>query len=119
MSTPNTIRVNRSRIRCSANAFTMIVVLEMAMIAPAYTLSMTDQPKSRPTRKPVATMALVWRMAITDAVGPTANRFRRLNSSPSANMSRMTPSSERIRTIPSSATSGIGTWGPRIMPATR
>ncbi len=50
--------------------------------------------------------------AVTPAVGPTATSLPRLNSSPSENISRMTPSSESVWTIAESATSGIGTCGP-------
>ena len=42
------------------------------------------------------------------AVGPTWTSLRRLNSSPSENISRITPSSESVWTIAASATSGIG-----------
>ena len=55
--------------------------------------------------------------AVVPEVGPTATSFRRLNSSPSANMRRMTPSSESVWTIPTSATSGTGTCGPTMRPA--
>jgi hypothetical protein len=43
----------------------MMVVLEMATTAPAKTLSMTVQPKSRPTRKPSHAMMPDWITAVT------------------------------------------------------
>ena len=46
--------------------------------------------------------------ATRPAVGPICSSFRRLNSSPSENIRRMTPSSDSVWTISSSATSGIG-----------
>jgi hypothetical protein len=64
-------------------------------------------------------MAPDWLTAMSPAVGPMRMSFRRLNSSPSANMRRVTPSSARAWTIASSATSGMGTWGPTISPASK
>jgi hypothetical protein len=49
MSTPKTTSVNRPFTRCSSNAFAMIVVLEIAMTAPANTLSSVVQPRSCPS----------------------------------------------------------------------
>jgi hypothetical protein len=95
----------------------MMVVLEMAMTAPAKRLSSVVHPKSRPRTKPSQSMRLHWTTAVMPAVGPTSTSLRTRNSSPSANMSRMTPSSESVRTISSSATSGMGTCGPTISPA--
>ncbi len=95
----------------------MIVVLEMAMSAPVKKLSSGVHPKARPTTKPSHTMRLHWMTAVSPAVGPTENSLRRLNSSPSENMRRMTPSSESVWTMSESATSGIGTWGPTMRPA--
>ncbi len=97
----------------------MMVVLEIAMIAPANTLSSTVQPKARPRPKPRNTITLLWSTAMIPAVGATRNSFRRLNSRPSANISRMTPSSARVCTSPSSATRGTGMCGPMIIPASR
>jgi hypothetical protein len=57
--------------------------------------------------------------AVSPAVGPSVRKRRRLNSSPSENMSRMTPSSERVWMSWRSAKSGIGTLGPRMKPASR
>ena len=48
MSTPTTSSRSRPRRRCSSNALAMIVVLEMATMAPAKTLSSVVQPRSRP-----------------------------------------------------------------------
>ena len=49
MRTPKTISVNRPFTPCSSNAFAMIVVLEIAMTAPANTLSSVVQPRSCPS----------------------------------------------------------------------
>ena len=95
----------------------MIVVLDIATIAPAKTLSITVQPNARPARNPSHTMMLDWTTAVSPAVGPTSTSLRRLNSSPSANMSRMTPSSESVWTMSRFATSGTGRCGPTMRPA--
>jgi len=55
---------------------------------------------------------------IPEVVATWITRLKR-NSSPRANMRRITPSSESVRTIPSSAERGIGVCGPTIMPAMR
>ena len=87
------------------------------MTAPANKLSSGVHPNRRPIVNPSHTMMLDWRSAVRPAVGPTAISLRRLNSSPSENINRITPSSESVCTAPGSATSGIGTWGPTINPA--
>jgi len=97
----------------------MMVVLEMATTAPAYRLSSTDQPNAWPTAYPRNAIVLVSRIAITPTVGPSRSSFRSLNSSPSANIRRMTPSSAKVRTSASSATSGTGRCGPMTSPASR
>ncbi len=117
--TPKTTSVNRPVTFCSANAFTMIVVLEIAISAPAYTLSSVVQPNAWPMTYPRKTMAPDWLTAISPAVGPTWNSRRRLNSRPSPNINRVTPSSASACTIASSATSGMGRCGPTIIPASR
>ena len=97
----------------------MIVVLEIAMTAPANRLSSGVQPNRRPIMKPSHTITLDCSSAVRLAVGPTAMSLRRLNSRPSENISKMTPSSDNVCTTPESATSGMGTWGPTIRPAIR
>ena len=94
-----------------------MVVLEIAMTAPVKRLSSVVHPKSCPTTYPSHTMMLDCRTAVRPAVGPTCASLRMLNSRPSENISRMTPSSESVRTTALSATSGIGTCGPTIKPA--
>ena len=89
--TPTTSSGTFPETFCSSNALAMMVVLEMAMIAPAKTLSSTVQPKTRPRPKPSHTITLLWSTAMIPAVGATRNSLRRLNSSPSENISRMTP----------------------------
>ena len=95
----------------------MIVVEDIATIAPAKTLSSTVHPNARPAMNPSQTMMLDWTTAVMPAVGPTRTSLRRLNSSPSANMSRMTPISESVWTVSRSATRGMGTCGPTMSPA--
>ena len=58
-------------------------------------------------------------MAVMPAVGPTFFSCFRLNSRPSENITRMTPSSDSAVTIAWSATRGMGRCGPMINPATR
>ena len=91
--------------------------LEIEMIAPVKTLSSIVQPNERPRAYPSQRRRLHCSSPVVPAVGPTANSFLRLNSSPSANIRRMTPISDSVRTIPTSAISGIGTCGPTITPA--
>ncbi len=62
----------------------MIVVEDIATIAPAKTLSSTVHPNARPAMKPSHTMMLDWTRAVIPAVGATCTSLRRLNSSPSA-----------------------------------
>ena len=95
----------------------MMVVLEIATIAPAKKLSRGVQPNARPVTKPSQIITLLWITAVSPAVGPTRTSFFRLNSSPSENMSRITPSSDSVCTIAGSAISGIGTCGPMMRPA--
>jgi hypothetical protein len=102
---------------CSSNAFAMIVVLETATMAPANTLSSVVQSSSRPATKPSQIITLHWISAVTPAVGAARNSFATLNSRPSPNIRRITPSSDNVSTISASATSGIGTCGPMIRPA--
>ena len=64
-------------------------------------------------------MALVSASADSPAVTPICSTRLTLNSSPSANIRRMTPSSESVRTMPASAASGTGTCGPTTSPAMR
>ncbi len=115
--TPTTRSRSGPRTRSSSNALAMMVVLDIATMAPAKMLSSTVQPSARPAQNPSQTMRLDWMTAVTPAVGPTRISFRGLNSSPRANMSRMTPSSERVSTTCRSATSGMGRYGPTIRPA--
>ena len=57
------------------------------------------------------------RSAVSPALGPRRTSLPRLNSSPSENISRITPSSERVWITWRSATSGTGTFGPMMKPA--
>jgi hypothetical protein len=114
---PTTSSRSRPRIPCSSNALAMIVVLEIATIAPVNTLSITVHPKSRPVRNPSHAMKLDWTIAVNPAAGPTRTSFARWNSRPRENISRMTPSSDSVWIMPGSATIGIGTCGPTISPA--
>ena len=117
--TPTTRSLSRPRTFRSSKAFAMMVVLEIATIAPAKTLSTGVQPRASPTSEPSHAMMLVSTSAVTPAMGPTCTSLRSLNSSPRPNMSRTTPSSESVRTAPRSATRGTGTWGPTMRPARR
>ena len=57
--------------------------------------------------------------ATTPEVGATRINFRKLNSSPSENISSTTPSSESSRAADSSAKSGMARCGPTSIPASR
>ena len=114
---PTTSSRSGPRMPCSSNAFAMIVVLEIATIAPANRLSIVVQPNHCPHRKPIQTIRLDWSSAVRLAVGPSPSSLLGLNSSPSENISRMTPSSESVWMICRSANSGNGTFGPTRKPA--
>src|SRR6267143_2570227 len=60
-----------------------------------------------------------WTTATSPAVPPTRTSLPRVNSSPIEKSKRTTPISESWRTISRSATSGTGTYGPTISPASR
>ena len=117
ISTPTTSSRSVPVMPCSSNAFAMMVVLEIAMMAPANRLSTAVHPNRRPIVNPSHTMRLDWSSAVRPAVGPTAISLRRLNSRPRKNINRITPSSESVCTTSGLATSGMGTWGPTINPA--
>ena len=58
MRIPKTSSVTRPFTCCSSNALTMIVVLEIPMMAPAKMLSMRVKPSVCPTRYPTDTITL-------------------------------------------------------------
>ena len=58
MRIPKTSSVTRPFTFCSSNALTMIVVLEMPMIAPAKMLSIRVKPSICPTRYPTDTITV-------------------------------------------------------------
>jgi hypothetical protein len=72
----------------------MMVVLEIATIAPANTLASVLQPNDCAVRYPRYIITLLCTMAVRPAVGATSTSLRMLNSRPSENISRMTPSSD-------------------------
>ena len=57
-STPTTRLRKAPRTRRSSKTLAMMVVLDMATMAPAKTHSMAVQPKARPVRNPSHTMML-------------------------------------------------------------
>ena len=97
----------------------MIVVLEIPVIAPAKMLSIRVKPSICPTRYPTETITVHSKSATAPAFWLTCTSFLTLNSRPSENISRITPSSESARTVCGSATSGIEMCGPMIIPASR
>jgi hypothetical protein len=114
---PTTSSRSLPRISCSSKALAMMVVLEMAMIAPVNRLSSTVQSKARPIAKPSHSISTHWTSATSPAEGPSSISLPRRNSRPSANMSRMTPSSDSVWVAPTSANSGKATCGPTSTPA--
>ena len=102
----------------SASVLVMMVVEEIMMIPPRYTLSVALQPKSRPIWNPAKNMRLVSSGATMKAVAPICRILRKLNSRPSAKRRKTTPSSESVWMLSRSDTSGEGrTCGPMITPA--
>ena len=96
-------------MRFSSNTLAMMVVEEMATIAPAYSASRPVQPSTRPARPPSTIITLTCTTATKPAVPPTRTSLPMVNSSPMEKSSRTTPSSESWRTISRSATNGTGT----------
>jgi hypothetical protein len=119
MRIPTTRSRSRPRTPSSSNAFATMVVEEIATMAPTNTLCRTVHPNARPTTNPSHSIALDSTMAAMPAVEATATSFWTRNSSPSENISRMTPSSDRVWTMVRSATRGTGTCGPTMRPARR
>ena len=77
----------------------MIVVLEIATSAPVKRLSRGLQPNARPSTKPSQSMSAHWISAVTPAVGARDTSLPSRNSSPSANINRITPSSDSVWTV--------------------
>lgn len=71
------------------------MVLDTARAEPRKMLSVTVHSSRRPTPKPAHTMTLIWTSPVTPDRGNTRTSRRMLNSSPTENMTRMTPNSER------------------------
>jgi hypothetical protein len=116
---PTTRSRMRPRTPCSSNAFAMIVVDEIASIEPENRHSTVVQPNARPIVKPSHIIRLACTSDVIPAVGASSTSFDSRNSSPSANMSRMTPSSDSEWITVGSANSGNATCGPTSTPATR
>ena len=107
-STPSTSSRRWPVTRWSSNARAMMVVLEMATMAPANRLTPALQPNACPRAKPHHSMTLVSMTAVRPALGPMAMSLRRLNDRPIENISRMMPSSESVTMTARSAASGLG-----------
>ncbi len=80
----------------------MMVVEEIARMAPRNSESMVFQPNQRPISNPIQIIRTISRNAAMKAVAPTLNNLRRLNSSPRQNIRKMTPSSARVLIVSSS-----------------
>ncbi|MCY1271330.1 hypothetical protein D9M70_198860 [compost metagenome] len=96
----------------------MMVVEDIARIAPRNSESMVFQSNSRPIPKPAQIIRVISRNAAMNAVAPTWNSLRKLNSSPRQNIRKITPSSARVLIVSSSCTrANGGVCGPMIIPA--
>ncbi|MCY1176474.1 hypothetical protein D9M73_167480 [compost metagenome] len=103
ISTPKISWAKRSFfIFRSLSALTMMVVEEMARIAPRNSESMVLQPNQRPISKPIQIISTISRNAAINAVAPTLNSLRRLNSRPRQNIRKITPSSASVLIVSSS-----------------
>ncbi len=106
---PKMISAKLSRdLPSSASAFTMMVVEEIESIAPRKTLSIVFQPKPRPISYPSQIISTISSSAATNADAPTLVSLRKLNSSPSENISSTTPISPSVFTASASRTSVNG-----------
>ncbi|MGC4092986.1 MAG: hypothetical protein QM756_34890 [Polyangiaceae bacterium] len=117
MSTPTTSSRSDPFTPCSSKALAIMVVLDMAMMAPVNKLSIGVQPSNRPVAKPSHTIKLDCSSAVRLAPGPSFTSLPRLNSSPSENISRITPSSDSVSTTARSTNKGTGKFGPMMKPA--
>ena len=95
------------------------MVEEIDTRAPASRLARVPSPNSAATWKPSPKVSPTSINATTPAVGMMRPSARRLNSRPSENISRMTPSSARVRIVSSCAKNGMGVCGPTMIPASR
>ncbi len=97
---PKIIPAKRSLLRpSSSSALMMIVVEDIARIAPRKMAFTFVQPKSRPASYPSHPISRISIVAAITAVLPTSASLRRLNSSPSENIRRITPSSESVSIV--------------------
>ncbi|MND89387.1 hypothetical protein D3C81_1039070 [compost metagenome] len=80
----------------------MMVVEEIARIAPRNSESMVLHPNQRPISKPIQIISTISRNAAINAVAPTLNSLRRLNSRPKQNIRKITPSSASVLIVTSS-----------------
>ncbi|MCY1188301.1 hypothetical protein D9M73_293890 [compost metagenome] len=98
---------------------TIIVVEEIARIAPRNSESMVLHSNHRPISKPIQIIRTISRKAAMKAVAPTLNSLRRLNSRPRQNIRKITPSSASVLIVCSSwIRPNGGVCGPIIKPAT-
>lgn len=120
ISTPKISWAKRSFfIFRSPSALTMMVVEEIARIAPRNSESMVLHSKKRPISKPIQIIRTISRNAAMNAVAPTWKSLRRLNSRPRQNIRKITPSSARVLIVSSSWISPKGgVCGPMMKPAT-
>ena len=100
-----------------SNAFETTIVLEIARHAPAKIAAVGDHPKTREMMPPIVSVNATSNTAVSAAAGPMRAIVVSLSSSPTANISKITPSSESTATSSESPTSGTGTFGPITMPA--
>jgi hypothetical protein len=106
-------------MRWSSNTLAMIIVLEMDTSAAANRLSIRLHPRAWPTTYPSDRQRPISTAAMSPAVEASRPIFRSVKPRPSENIRRMTPSSESVRTVPTSATRGRKSFGPMMNPATR
>ncbi len=103
--------------RCSSNSLVTTMVLLMDRAAPTKIASTGLQPRARAAETPRSRARPTCMEPMRRAVGPARKSFWRLNSMPMVYIRRITPSSDMVRTLRSSAARGIGRWGPTTMPA--
>ena len=118
---PKTTRANSCRISPKpSNVLAIMVVEEMAIMAPKKTLSNFPQPKQCPRDWPKKNMPLISTNAATMATAPTSLSLRRLKCNPTENIKSTTPRSARVL-IPCSLETKLkgGVLGPIRIPARR
>ena len=117
--TPKTRSLKAPLGFCSSKVRAITMVELMATIAAAKTQVSGGQPSADAAVYPSHAVRLISTSAVGPARPATWTSRRALNSTPRQNIRRMTPSSDSVVTMATSANSGTEVWGPTARPARR